>query len=227
MSRLNRFQKPTALDGRAAVQNQKMAANDADDAYVMDLSERHLSSRGLHESALARLQRVLHDEGRSGDVKSVSHWNCSARRKTWQRGSLPDRKAAANQSHHAGRRRPSRLFGLAQLLDHRPTRLLLDMMMALQDDDDETVEDEDVYEEPPPPPPPLPRVVGGLLRIVVLDLAGNRLRRPDATPSSAIVVAEVRTRAAGSGLEALLFGFSRKSRRGPSSSAYLQRSEVL
>ena len=38
-----------------------MAANDADDAYVMDLSERHLSSRGLHD-ALARLQRVLHDE---------------------------------------------------------------------------------------------------------------------------------------------------------------------
>ena len=38
-----------------------MAANDADDAYVMDLSERHLSSRGLHD-ALAGLQRVLHDE---------------------------------------------------------------------------------------------------------------------------------------------------------------------
>ena len=37
-----------------------MAANDADDAYVMDLSERHLSSRGLHDAP--RAQRVLHDE---------------------------------------------------------------------------------------------------------------------------------------------------------------------
>ena len=33
-----------------------MAANDADDAYVMDLSERHLSSRGLHD-ALAKMIR--------------------------------------------------------------------------------------------------------------------------------------------------------------------------
>ena len=54
--------KANCWDGRARrFQNQKMAANDADDAYVMDLSERHLSSRGLHD-ALARLQRVLHDE---------------------------------------------------------------------------------------------------------------------------------------------------------------------
>ena len=38
-----------------------MAANDADDAYVMDLSDRHLSSRGLHE-ALVRLTQVLDEE---------------------------------------------------------------------------------------------------------------------------------------------------------------------
>ena len=43
--------KPTAGTGaRRRFQNQKMAANDADDAYVMDLSERHLSSRGLRRA---------------------------------------------------------------------------------------------------------------------------------------------------------------------------------
>merc|ERR1712091_639754 len=59
------------------------------------------------------------------------------------------------------------------------------MMMGWQDDDDEeTVEDDDVYEEPPPPPPPPPKHAVPLSsRIVVLDLAGNRLG-PDATPSS-------------------------------------------
>ena len=62
----------------------------------------------------------------------------------------------------------------------------MDMMMGWQDDDDETVEDEeDVYDEPPPPPPPPPPKLAVPLasRIVVLDLAGNRLG-PDATPSS-------------------------------------------
>ena len=68
---------------------------------------------------------------------------------------------------------------------HRSQGGLMDMMMGWQDDEEETVDDEDVYEEPPPPPPPPPPKLAVPLasRIVVLDLAGNRLG-PDATPSS-------------------------------------------
>ena len=58
----------------------------------------------------------------------------------------------------------------------------MDMMMGWQDDDDETVEDEEVYEEPPPAAAAAPKLAVPLSRIVVLDLAGNRLgptpRRP-------------------------------------------------
>ena len=163
-----------------------MAANDADDAYVMDLSERHLSSRGLHD-ALARLQRVLHDEDERDGVAVARPLELLCAGNDVAKFALPASEKPPRPEPAPRQRQPEpeppTVESYAEL--HRSQGGLMDMMMGWQDDDDEeTVDNEDVYEEPPPPPPPPPkRAVPLSSRIVVLDLAGNRLG-PDATPSS-------------------------------------------
>ena len=163
-----------------------MAANDADDAYVMDLSERHLSSRGLHD-ALARLQRVLHDEDERDGVTIARPLELLCAGNDVAKFALPASEKPPRPEPAPRQRQPEpeppTVESYAEL--HRSQGGLMDMMMGWQDDDEETVEDEDVYEEPPPPPPPPPPKLAVPLasRIVVLDLAGNRLG-PDATPSS-------------------------------------------
>jgi hypothetical protein len=159
-----------------------MAAADADDAYVMDLSERHLSSRGLHD-ALARLQNVLHAEDQRDGVAAARPLELLCAGNDVAKFALPaaerpQRPAPPQRPHE--REPPSRQESYAEL--HRSQGGLMDMMMGWQDDEATEEDEADAYVEPPPPPPP-PTVAPPLSdRIIVLDLAGNRLG-PDAAPS--------------------------------------------
>ena len=159
-----------------------MAAADADDAYVMDLSERHLSSRGLHD-ALARLQNVLHAEDQRDGVAGARPLELLCAGNDVAKFALPaaerpQRPAPPQRPHE--HEPPSRQESYAEL--HRSQGGLMDMMMGWQDDEATEEDEADAYVEPPPPPPPPTAAPPLSDRIIVLDLAGNRLG-PDAAPS--------------------------------------------